>query len=75
MIYLFSDGYVDQFGGPDDKKFKYRRFRHMLLSNYEKPVEEQKSILKRVINTWRGRMEQIDDILVMGIRIQSNNKN
>ena len=72
MIYLFSDGYVDQFGGPDDKKFKYRRFRHMLLNNYEKPLEEQKEILKRVINTWRGTQEQIDDILVIGIKIQSD---
>ena len=69
MIYLFSDGYVDQFGGPDEKKFKYRRFRHLLLNNYHKPVDEQKNILKRIINTWRGQLEQIDDILVMGIRI------
>jgi len=73
MIYLFSDGYVDQFGGPDDKKFKYRRFRHMLLNNYEKPLQEQKEILRRVINTWRGTLEQIDDILVIGIRIHRKN--
>ncbi len=72
MIYLFSDGYVDQFGGPDDKKFKYRRFRHMLLNNYEKPLDEQKDILRRVINTWRGVQEQIDDILVIGIRINTD---
>ncbi|MCF6365417.1 MAG: SpoIIE family protein phosphatase [Bacteroidales bacterium] len=70
MIYLFSDGYVDQFGGPDEKKFKYRRFRHMLLNNYRLPVEEQKNNLKRVINSWRGQLEQVDDILVMGIRIK-----
>ncbi|MCD4795309.1 MAG: SpoIIE family protein phosphatase [Bacteroidales bacterium] len=69
MIYLFSDGYVDQFGGPDEKKFKYRRFRHMLLNNYQKTPEKQKNILKRVINTWRGTLEQVDDILVMGIKI------
>lgn len=72
MIYLFSDGYVDQFGGPDDKKFKYRRFRHMLLNNYEKPVKQQKDILKRIINTWRGTQEQIDDILVIGVRIHND---
>ena len=42
MIYMFSDGYADQFGGPDEKKFKYRRFRHMLLNNFHKPVNEQK---------------------------------
>ncbi|NOZ35403.1 MAG: SpoIIE family protein phosphatase [Chlorobi bacterium] len=73
MIYLFSDGYVDQFGGPEEKKFKYRRFRHMLLNNYEKPLTEQKNILKRVINTWRGTLEQIDDILVIGVKIHTNN--
>ncbi len=72
MIYIFSDGYVDQFGGPDSKKFKYRRFRHMLLNNYDKPAEEQKQILKRVINTWRGTYEQIDDILVIGVRIHTD---
>ncbi len=71
MIYLFSDGYVDQFGGPDEKKFKYRRFRHMLLNNYKRPVEEQKGVLKRVINSWKGDLEQVDDILIIGIRIHS----
>ncbi len=74
MIYLFSDGYVDQFGGPDEKKFKYRRFRHLLLNNYHRPLDEQKGVLKRVINTWRGQLEQIDDILVMGIRIHTKDK-
>ncbi|NPA68616.1 MAG: SpoIIE family protein phosphatase [Chlorobi bacterium] len=71
-IYLFSDGYVDQFGGPDEKKFKYRRFRHLLLNNYEKPMREQKNILKRVINTWKGNLEQVDDILVIGLRIHTD---
>jgi len=71
MIYLFSDGYVDQFGGPDEKKFKYRRFRHILLNNYEKPLNKQKDIFKRVINTWRGTLEQIDDILVIGVKIHT----
>lgn len=74
MIYIFSDGYVDQFGGPDEKKFKFRRFRHLLLNNYKKPVDEQKNVLKRVINSWRGQSEQVDDILVMGIRIHTHNK-
>ncbi len=73
IIYLFSDGYVDQFGGPDEKKFKYRRFRHMLLNNYERPLKEQKDILKRVINTWRGTLEQVDDILVIGVKIHTDN--
>ncbi len=72
MIYLFSDGYVDQFGGPDEKKFKYRRFRNMLLNNYMKDTAEQEKILKRVINSWRGNLEQVDDIMVLGIRIHNH---
>lgn len=71
MIYLFSDGYVDQFGGPDEKKFKYRRFRNLLLNNHHRPLDEQKDVLKRIINAWRGQLEQVDDILVMGIRIHT----
>jgi ligand-binding sensor domain-containing protein/serine phosphatase RsbU (regulator of sigma subunit) len=71
MIYLFSDGYIDQFGGPDEKKFKYRRFRNMLLNNYMKSADEQEKILKRVINSWRGNLEQVDDIMVLGIRIHT----
>ena len=75
MIYLFSDGYVDQFGGPDEKKFKYRRFRNMLLNNYMKDCQEQEKILKRVINSWRGNLEQVDDIMVLGIRIHTKKIN
>jgi serine phosphatase RsbU (regulator of sigma subunit) len=73
MIYLFSDGYADQFGGPEEKKFKYRRFRHLLLSVYEKPVEVQHQMLESSINDWRGNLEQVDDILVIGVRISRIN--
>lgn len=68
MVYMFTDGYVDQFGGPDDKKFKYRRFRHLLLNIHRYPVEIQKKHLQGSINEWKGDNEQVDDILIVGIR-------
>lgn len=68
VIYMFSDGYTDQFGGVEGKKFKFRRFRQLLLSIYQKPFIEQKQILDRTIAEWRGEIEQVDDILVMGLR-------
>ncbi|MDP4210949.1 MAG: two-component regulator propeller domain-containing protein [Bacteroidota bacterium] len=68
VIYLFSDGYVDQFGGPEGKKFKYRRFRHLLLTIYQYPMEEQRHLLEDRINRWKGNLEQVDDILVIGLK-------
>ncbi|MCD4770252.1 MAG: SpoIIE family protein phosphatase [Bacteroidales bacterium] len=68
IIYLFSDGYTDQFGGPNDKKFMYRRFRHLLLSIHHFPMEEQMIILKDSIASWQLDNEQVDDQMVIGIR-------
>ena len=68
-IYLFSDGYADQFGGPEEKKFKYSAFRDLLLRIHADPMEEQHRELERVLLDWMGKVEQVDDILVMGIRI------
>jgi serine phosphatase RsbU (regulator of sigma subunit) len=68
MMYLFSDGYVDQFGGSEYKKFMYRRFRYLLMTIYLFPVDDQKSILEENIKTWMGGTPQIDDILVMGFK-------
>lgn len=68
MIYLFSDGYPDQFGGPNAKKFMYRRFRHMLLTIHKLPSQEQKDFLEESIQAWKGKNDQVDDILVIGIR-------
>jgi serine phosphatase RsbU (regulator of sigma subunit) len=68
-IYLFSDGYPDQFGGPEGKKFKYRRFRQMLMTIHKLPMEEQKMKLRENMMEWMGSShEQIDDQMVMGIR-------
>ena len=68
VIYLFSDGYADQFGGPEGKKFKYRRFRHLLLTIHQYPMEDQQRLLEERINLWKGSLEQVDDILVIGFR-------
>ncbi len=68
IFYMFSDGYADQFGGPEGKKFKYRRFRHLLLTIHKLPLEKQQSILDASIEEWMGNTDQIDDILVIGIR-------
>ena len=73
LIYLFTDGYVDQFGGERGKKFKYTRFRDLLVSIHQLPMTEQKEILDNSINSWmKGENythEQIDDISVVGFRV------
>jgi serine phosphatase RsbU (regulator of sigma subunit) len=68
MIYMFSDGYADQFGGPENKKFFTRRFEQLLADISVYPVEEQKEILKNTLYDWMGQNSQVDDILVIGIR-------
>jgi len=68
-IYIFTDGYVDQFGGEKEKKFKAKAFRELLLSIQDKTMEEQKIYIDNVFETWRGNIEQIDDVCVLGIRI------
>lgn len=67
-VYIFSDGYHDQFGGPKDKKFMIKNFKKLLLSIQDKPMNEQKTILEETMAEWKGDTEQIDDILVMGVR-------
>ncbi|MBA7546200.1 hypothetical protein ES705_38583 [subsurface metagenome] len=69
VIYIFTDGFADQFGGPDGKKYKYRRFRHLLLALHQLPMERQGEFLKRSILDWKGSLDQVDDVLVVGIRI------
>lgn len=69
QIYLFSDGYADQFGGPRGKKFKYTQFRDLLLQHRNKSMRQQKEILDALFEEWRGDLEQIDDVCVIGVRI------
>lgn len=69
IIYLFSDGYADQFGGPNRKKFLYTQMRELLISIYDKTMDEQKTILKNTFEEWKGKNSQTDDVTVMGIKI------
>ena len=68
MIYIFSDGFVDQFGGPDRKRFKHNKFKDLILENHQKPVLDQKTYLEESFNNWKGKLEQMDDVLVIGVR-------
>ncbi len=68
-IYIFSDGYADQFGGPKGKKFKYNGLKELLLKNADLTMNEQHQILLSTIVNWQGNIEQVDDILVIGIKI------
>lgn len=69
ILYTFSDGYVDQFGGPDDSKFRKKNFKELLLEICSENMQKQKEILDRTIVEWMDGYEQIDDILVSGIKI------
>ncbi len=68
-IYTFTDGYADQFGGSKGKKIMYRQFKDTLLSIHHLPMPEQHNVLEKTINNWKGKLEQVDDILVIGVRI------
>ncbi|MBN8697517.1 MAG: tetratricopeptide repeat protein [Bacteroidetes bacterium] len=68
-FYIFTDGYADQFGGKDNKKFKYKQFKDLLVTINSKSMQSQKEILNETIENWKGTNEQTDDILVIGIRI------
>lgn len=68
-VYVFSDGYADQFGGPDNFKFMTKRFRELLLEIHQKPMPEQLSILENNLIDWMGGLEQLDDVTVIGIKI------
>ncbi|MEW6468646.1 MAG: SpoIIE family protein phosphatase [Bacteroidota bacterium] len=69
VIYIFSDGYADQFGGPKGKKFMQNQFKQLLLKIHQDPLDLQRETLDRRIEEWRGDEEQVDDMLVMGVRI------
>lgn len=68
VIYLTSDGYPDQFGGPNGKKFMAKNMKDFLKDIMTLPVEEQKQLLADKINAWKGNLEQVDDLLVIGVR-------
>lgn len=68
MLYLFTDGYPDQFGGPEGKKFKYKPFRRLLIECAGLDPEIQKQVIINEFNLWKGNQKQIDDISILGIK-------
>jgi serine phosphatase RsbU (regulator of sigma subunit) len=68
-VYVFSDGYADQFGGPKGKKFLYRRFRELLVELQGDAPAVRKSKLTAAFTTWKGALEQVDDVLVLGLQV------
>ncbi len=68
-IYMFSDGFVDQMGGNLGKKLMNNRFKALLLQVYKLPLEQQKTVIDKFLNKWKGNFKQTDDILIMGIKV------
>lgn len=68
-IYLFSDGYADQFGGPQGKKFKYKQLKELFLQCYHLPMQQQYNMIHQTFEKWKGSFDQVDDVIVSGIRI------
>ncbi len=68
--YIFSDGYQDQFGGPQGKKFTQKRMRDIFQRIYDKPFDKQHEILEETLENWQGKEERIDDILILGFRVE-----
>jgi len=69
IIYIYTDGYADQFGGPKGKKFKYKQLNDLLLSIHTLPMNEQLKTLSNTFNDWKGNIEQVDDVCMVGIKI------
>ena len=69
MLYLYTDGYADQFGGPKGKKFKYKALNELLLSISKNPLSEQKNVLYKRFEEWKGKLEQVDDVCIIGVKI------
>ncbi|MBK6835158.1 MAG: SpoIIE family protein phosphatase [Bacteroidetes bacterium] len=68
-LYLYTDGYADQFGGSKGKKYKYKQLNELLANNSNKALTEQAELLSETFNSWKGNLEQVDDVCVVGIRI------
>jgi DNA-binding CsgD family transcriptional regulator len=73
-IYMFSDGFPDQFGGQKGKKYKYANFKRFLLEHYALPMEQQKSHLEDEFDNWKQSFEQIDDVCIIGVKINDQEK-
>lgn len=73
IIYLFSDGFPDQFGGRNGKKFKYQPFRNLIFKVHELPMHRQKEELHKAFEKWKGNYPQLDDLLIVGFRYHVDN--
>jgi serine phosphatase RsbU (regulator of sigma subunit) len=69
IVYIFTDGYADQFGGENGKKLMSTRFKELLLSIRQMEMKAQEKYLLHYFEQWKGDMEQVDDVLVIGIRV------
>ena len=69
IFYLFSDGFVDQFGGSKGRKLKHKNFKELLLMIYDLSMEEQKEMMEMTFEQWKGSYDQVDDILVIGVKV------
>ena len=74
QVYLFTDGFADQFGGEKGKKFKYKQIQLALLGARTFTMEEQKNHMLKVFKNWKGNLDQVDDVLLLGIKIESTHK-
>ena len=68
-IYIFTDGFADQFGGPKGKKFRIKNLKELLLTISQIKMSEQEEILSKTLNEWKSKVEQIDDVLIIGVRV------
>lgn len=69
VVYALTDGMPDQFGGPKGKKFMYKQLKELLISIAPLPMQEQQETLKTVLNNWKGNLEQVDDVCLIGVRV------
>ena len=69
VLYLITDGFADQFGGFKEKKFKYKSLQDLLFLNSNKPFKEQNIILSDSFNSWKGNLEQVDDVCIIGFQL------
>lgn len=68
-LYLFTDGFADQFGGEKGKKFKYKQLKELIASNYEKLLPQEQTLIADAFEAWKGQLEQVDDVCVIGLKL------
>ena len=69
ILLIYTDGYADQFGGPKGKKFKYKQLKDTLIEHAHLPIPEQKQHLQLIFDKWKGELEQVDDVCIVGIKL------